>query len=168
MPMKYGIEWAPSGYGATINVCGDGTVQVTHSGCEVGQGINTKVAQVLAYELGIDIDLITVTSTNSQKLPNGSTTGGSITSELCSKAVIGAAKKLNKKLQPIKNLFPHLGWTDLTTAATSAGLELQTRFWNLSVSATYSGPFRYSSYGAAIAETRIDTDHFTKRGSDVF
>uniref|UniRef100_A0A7S4HQQ8 Aldehyde oxidase/xanthine dehydrogenase second molybdopterin binding domain-containing protein n=1 Tax=Vannella robusta TaxID=1487602 RepID=A0A7S4HQQ8_9EUKA len=155
MPCKYGIEWGGTGFGALINVCSDGTVQLSHTGCEVGQGINTKVSQVLAMELGCDISLITVTSTNSQKVPHGVSTGGSITSELCSKAVIGAARKLNAKLQPIKNLFPDYTWTELIKVASDAQLGLQSRYWQLSVNRT-TDPFQYNAYGAAIAETRVD------------
>merc|ERR1712232_540833 len=156
MPCKYGIEWAPSGFGAVIDVCSDGTVQLSHTGCEVGQGINTKVSQVLAMELGCDISLITVTSTNTQKVPHGSSTGGSITSELCSKALIGAARKLNAELQPIKNLFPHLGWVKIINLAATAQLGLQSRYWQLSTSITADGPFQYNAYGAAVTETRVD------------
>ena len=158
MPCKYGIEWAPSGFGAVIDVCSDGTIQLSHTGCEVGQGINTKVSQVLAYELGCDISLIQVTTTNTQKVPNGTSTGGSITSELCSKAVIGAAKKLNKKLAPFRNLFPGLSWTELIATASDAQLGLQSRYWQLSVDPKdkIPGPFQYNAYGAAIAETRVD------------
>merc|ERR1712137_358149 len=140
MPCKYGIEWA-SGFGCVINVCSDATVQISHTGCEVGQGINTKVSQVLALELGCDISLITVTSTNSQKVPHGSSTGGSITSELCSKAVIGAARKLNAKLQPIKNLFPEKSWNEIIAVASGAQLGLQSRYWELYSDAGKSGPF---------------------------
>lgn len=46
------------GYNAGIRlgvVSGDGSVVVSHSGAEIGQGINTKVAQAVAYALGIDI-----------------------------------------------------------------------------------------------------------------
>jgi len=156
MPCKYGIEWNFAGFGAVLQICSDGTVQLTTTGCEVGQGLTTKVSQVLAMELGCDISLITVTSTNSQKVAHGSSTGGSITSELCSKAVIGAATKMNKKLAPFKNLFPHNSWTEIIDLASTAGLGLQTRFWQETLGKQITGPFQYQAYGAAIAETRVD------------
>ena len=33
-----------------VNVHDDGSIEVNHSGIEVGQGINTKVEQAVAYE----------------------------------------------------------------------------------------------------------------------
>jgi len=153
---KYGIEWTLQGFGAVINCYPDGTVELTHSGCEVGQGINTKVSQVLAYELGCPLNLITVTSTNTQKIPNGSTTGGSITSELCSNAVIEAAQKLNQTLRPFKILLKNASWTEIIALASSAGIDLQARAWNLQPAPADGGPFQYCCYGAAIAETRVD------------
>jgi xanthine dehydrogenase/oxidase len=155
MPCKYGMEWAPSGFGAQINVYADGTIQLSHSGCEIGQGINTKAMQVLALELGVDMSLIRVTSTNSQHIPNGSTTGGSVTSELCSQAVIGAARKLNEKLAPLKRLNPGQTWFQLVATATRAQMILESRSSHVSVNQT-GQPFQYSAYGAAIAQTRVD------------
>jgi hypothetical protein len=60
----------------------DGTVGVGHSGVEVGQGINTKVAQCVAHELGIPLDLIAIDPTTSFVATNADPTGGSITSGL--------------------------------------------------------------------------------------
>ena len=51
------------------------------SGVEMGQGINTKVAQCVAYELGIDVDLVKIKAVTAATNPNGATTGGSVGSE---------------------------------------------------------------------------------------
>ena len=60
----------------------DGSVSVTHGGIEMGQGVNTKVRQVVAAKLGIDISLVKIKSSASITNPNGSTTGGSMGSEV--------------------------------------------------------------------------------------
>ena len=50
-PVKYDL--AASFANAIVIVHPDGSVELTHSGCEVGQGIHTKVAQTAAYALGL-------------------------------------------------------------------------------------------------------------------
>ena len=43
-----------------MHVYTDGSVLVNHGGTEMGQGLNTKVAQVVAHELAIDFDAVRV------------------------------------------------------------------------------------------------------------
>lgn len=63
----------------------DGSVAVTHGGIEMGQGINTKVAQVVASTLGLpSVDLISVKPLDTVTSINGQVTGGSMGSELFS------------------------------------------------------------------------------------
>ncbi len=57
-PVKFGISFNLvhlNQAGALVHVYGDGSVLVNHGGTEMGQGLNTKVAQVVAHELGVDI-----------------------------------------------------------------------------------------------------------------
>ncbi len=71
-------------YHAMVSVyAGDGSVAVVHGGIEMGQGINTKVAQVVAKELGISMDMIKVKPANNHMGPNDCVTGGSFGSEIC-------------------------------------------------------------------------------------
>ena len=44
--------------GALVHVYLDGTVLVSHGGTEMGQGLHTKVCQVVANEFGIDVDKV--------------------------------------------------------------------------------------------------------------
>ena len=61
---------------------GDGSVSVSHGGIEMGQGINTKVAQTVAKELGIPMENIVVKPSDTLTSPNNCVTGGSTTSEV--------------------------------------------------------------------------------------
>ena len=57
-------------------------------GIEMGQGINTKVCQVIAKELGVPMDLIRIKPTNNFSGANSSVTGGSMGSECCCSVII--------------------------------------------------------------------------------
>lgn len=59
----------------------DGTVAVTHGGIEMGQGINTKVAQVVAYALGIPLEFVRVKPTDNVSAANAFVSGATVTSE---------------------------------------------------------------------------------------
>ena len=109
---------------------GDGSVSLSHGGVEIGQGIHTKVSQVCAYELGISMDIISIKHANNFTNPNGQATGGSITSELCSKATIECCKILNAKLDPVRKLMPpNYTWPQLIAKAFSMGVDLAAHYW---------------------------------------
>src|SRR5256885_15403070 len=55
-PLKFGISFNVKHFnqaGALVHVYNDGSILVNHGGTEMGQGLNTKVAQVVAHELGV-------------------------------------------------------------------------------------------------------------------
>ena len=64
-------------------IASDGTVCVNHSGAEIGQGMNTKVAQAVAYGLGVPIDIIRITCNTTDSISNAGCTGGSGTYSRC-------------------------------------------------------------------------------------
>ena len=58
-PVKFGISFNVvhlNQAGALVHVYTDGSVLVNHGGTEMGQGLHTKVAQVVAHELGVDLE----------------------------------------------------------------------------------------------------------------
>ena len=60
-PVKFGISFNATIYnqaGALLHIYTDGTVLVNHGGTEMGQGLFTKVAQVVAEELGLPISSV--------------------------------------------------------------------------------------------------------------
>ncbi|WP_338563488.1 xanthine dehydrogenase molybdopterin binding subunit [Erwinia sp. E_sp_B04_8] len=100
-PVKFGISFTSSFLnqaGALILIYTDGTVQLNHGGTEMGQGLNTKVAQIVAEVLQIDVDQIQVTATDTGKVPNTSPTAASSGADLNGKAAQNAAEILRDRL----------------------------------------------------------------------
>lgn len=84
IPMKYHLGYFGSQNALVSIFQGDGSVSITHGGIEMGQGLNTKVAQTAAFILGIPLEKIQVKPTNNLTAPNAIVTGGSSGSEVSS------------------------------------------------------------------------------------
>ncbi|WP_075181734.1 xanthine dehydrogenase molybdopterin binding subunit [Pantoea sp. 1.19] len=100
-PVKFGISFTSSFLnqaGALLLIYTDGTVQLNHGGTEMGQGLNTKVAQIVADVLQIDIATIQITATDTGKVPNTSPTAASSGADLNGKAAQNAAETLRQRL----------------------------------------------------------------------
>ena len=188
-PVKFGISFTATHLnqaGALLHVYTDGTVHLNHGGTEMGQGLFTKVAQVVAQELQIDIDRIKITASDTSKVPNASATAASAGSDLNGKAAQVAARKIKKRL--IRFAAKHFSVSkkdvrfsnnEIHIAAEEGGkcipfAELAHLAWlaRISLSATgfyrtpkinydrstFSGrPFYYFAYGAAVSEVIVDT-----------
>ncbi len=82
VPLKFQLTLSGLFYPVLVNIFAeDGTVSISHGGVEMGQGINTKVAQVAAMALGIPLETIKVKPCSTLTNANTATTGGSTTSE---------------------------------------------------------------------------------------
>ncbi len=84
-PVKFGISFTASFLnqaGALVHVYTDGSIHLNHGGTEMGQGLNTKVAQVVAEVFQVDIERIQITATNTDKVPNTSPTAASSGADL--------------------------------------------------------------------------------------
>jgi xanthine dehydrogenase large subunit len=102
-PVKFGISFTTSFLnqaGALVLVYKDGTVLVNHGGTEMGQGLNTKILQIAALELGLPIDNVKVNATNTSKVPNTSPTAASSGTDLNGMAVKNAIDKIKARLLP--------------------------------------------------------------------
>lgn len=100
-PVKFGISFTAKHLnqaGALVHIYTDGSIQVNHGGTEMGQGLHTKIAQIAAYEFGLDIDDIEVTATRTDKVPNTSPTAASSGTDLNGKAVQNACITLKQRL----------------------------------------------------------------------
>ncbi len=184
-PVKFGISFTATHFnqaGALISVYTDGTIQLNHGGTEMGQGLFTKVAQVVAKELGVDIGQIRSTAADTGKVPNASATAASAGTDLNGMAALAAARTIRKRLARFAALeyaVPEreIEFCDGEVHAGSERIsfgELARKAWLARVSlsaagfyrtprihydrATMSGrPFFYFAYGAAVSEVEIDT-----------
>jgi len=184
-PVKFGISFNVrhlNQAGALVHVYVDGSILVNHGGTEMGQGINTKVAQVVAHELGVAYARVRVTATDTQKVANTSATAASTGSDLNGKAAQNAAQTIRKRLaefaartfggvaadvrfekdavQVHDQVFP---FPELVRRAYEDRVQLwsdgfyATPGLRWSQATTQGQPFYYFSYGAAVSEVVVDT-----------
>jgi xanthine dehydrogenase large subunit len=168
-PLKFGISFNVTHLnqaGALVHVYTDGSVLVNHGGTEMGQGLNTKVAQVVAHELGLPLDHVRCSATDTSKIANTSATAASTGSDLNGKAAQDAARQIRERLDHFKAEHPEhaaLPWPQLVQQAYLARVQLWSDgfyatpglSWN---KATMQGrPFYYYAYGAAVSEVVVDT-----------
>ncbi len=100
-PVKFGISFTASFLnqaGALIHIYTDGSIHLNHGGTEMGQGLNTKVAQVVAEVFQVDISRVHITATNTDKVPNTSPTAASSGADLNGKAAQNAAETIKQRL----------------------------------------------------------------------
>ena len=100
-PVKFGISFTATHYnqaGALLHLYNDGTLLLNHGGTEMGQGLFTKVAQVVAQELGVPLATVRVSASDTSKVPNASPTAASSGSDLNGMAAREAARTLRERL----------------------------------------------------------------------
>jgi len=101
-PVKFGISFTSKHLnqgGALVHVYTDGSVHVSHGGTEMGQGLYTKVAQIVAKAFGIDYQRVNVGSTRTDKVPNASPTAASAGTDLNGMAALDAANTIKERLR---------------------------------------------------------------------
>jgi xanthine dehydrogenase large subunit len=167
-PVKFGISFNVNHFnqaGALVHVYTDGSVLVNHGGTEMGQGVNTKVAQVVAHELRVPLDAVRCTATDTSKVANTSATAASTGADLNGKAAQDAARKIRARLDAFaaERGMGDAPFCDLVTAAYMARVQLWSDGFYATPGlswdrATMTGkPFFYFAYGAAVSEVVVDT-----------
>ncbi|XP_028031989.1 indole-3-acetaldehyde oxidase-like isoform X3 [Bombyx mandarina] len=155
--LKLSIMSYPIGYSynfpVTISIYhADGTVAISHGGIEMGQGINTKVAQVCAYSLKIPLAKVTVRGSNSFISPNSMASNGSITSDCVAYATVKACQELLSRLQDAKKDLNEPTWEETIKAAYDKGVNLQASY----MTSPNDNLVGYDVYGVCIAEVELD------------
>ncbi len=169
IPVKFGISFNLAHLnqaGALVHVYTDGSVLVNHGGTEMGQGLHTKVAQVVAQELGVPLAAVRCSATDTHKVANTSATAASTGSDLNGRAAQAAARTIRERLDAFVAARPqHAGatWPALVQAAYAARVQLwsdgfyATPGLHWDAAALQGRPFHYYAFGAAVAEVVVDT-----------
>jgi xanthine dehydrogenase large subunit len=185
-PVKFGISfttWHLNQAGALAHIyCNDGSVHINTGAIEMGQGTYTKIAQLVANELGIPFEKVKVTATRTDKVPNTSASAASSTTDLNGAAALNAISKIKMNLSSyvrrkykIKNgegVYQNeiVKFKGKTFKFNSLIKEAYLNRVSLSSSGFYATPkihfnkeifkgrpFLYFAYGAAVSEVMIDT-----------
>ncbi|MBL8519027.1 MAG: xanthine dehydrogenase molybdopterin binding subunit [Betaproteobacteria bacterium] len=184
-PVKFGISFTATFFnqaGALVHVYSDGTVLVNHGGTEMGQGLYTKVRQIVATELGVPIASVRLSATDTSKVPNTSATAASAGTDLNGKAAQQAAAAIRARLAtlfaelkgvPAESVTfaggevmsgaERMTFADLVHKAYFARVKLWESGFYKTPKIHYDAktrrgrPFFYFAYGAAASEVAIDT-----------
>ena len=184
-PVKFGISFTAmflNQAGALMHIYTDGTVQVNHGGTEMGQGLHTKIAQIVATELGLPLEYIEVTSTRTDKVPNTSPTAASSGTDLNGQAARNAALMIKRRLidhivetyqvegQKVEFRDGKVSWPnhsisflELTQQAYMARISMSATGYYRTPKIHYDrkqakgSPFFYYSCGASVSEVEVDT-----------
>uniref|UniRef100_A0A0A9WB52 xanthine dehydrogenase n=1 Tax=Lygus hesperus TaxID=30085 RepID=A0A0A9WB52_LYGHE len=165
VPTMFGIAFTSlflNQAGALVLVYRDGSVLISHGGTEMGQGLHTKMIQVASRALGIPADLIHISETSTDKVPNTSPTAASAGSDLNGMAIIDACNLINERLKPIKEANPKGTWEEWVNSAYFSRVSLAASGFYKTPDIGYnmqtnSGmAFNYHTYGAACSEVEID------------
>jgi xanthine dehydrogenase large subunit len=186
-PVKFGISFNTkflNQANALVNVYLDGSVQVSTGATEMGQGVNTKIAQLVADEFGIAPESVIVMPTSTEKNNNTSATAASSGADLNGSAAVDAAQKIRARMTEIAidhfkrsgNDDPHvafengevsdgrvrLPFQDLVNKCYHARVSLGERgfyatpYLEWDAEAGRGTPFLYFTKGAAVSEVEID------------
>jgi len=166
MPTKYGVAFGANfmNQGSTmILVYLDGSVLVTHGGVEMGQGLNTKVCQIVASALDIPLSSIHIQEMSTDKIANASPTAGSMGSDIYGMAALKAAQEIKQRLLPFIQKNPKGKFKDWVTAAYFDKVDLSARAFFTSEHEGYDlaknrgKPWRYFTLGTSCTEVEVDT-----------
>lgn len=189
MMVKFGISFTTkflNQANALVNIYVDGTIQVSTGGTEMGQGLNTKIRQLVADEFAVPIESVAVMATSTEKNNNTPPTAASAGTDLNGSAAVAACRTLRARLSefatvrlsdhvggdeplPLENItwengrvfdcaHPEngLSFGDLVHGAHRERLSLGERGHYATPGLGPSRPFFYYTTGCALAEVEID------------
>lgn len=185
-PVKFGISFTAKHLnqaGALLQIYTDGTLLINHGGTEMGQGLYTKVQQVVARAFGLSVERVQVSSTRTDKVPNTSPTAASSGTDLNGMAAQDACDRIKAdllvfaeqhfqvapKAVRFENNRVYLGeesqaFEDFIKSAYLNRVPLFSTGYYRTPKIHYDRtsakgqPFLYYANGAAVSEVTVDTD----------
>jgi xanthine dehydrogenase large subunit len=179
--VKFGISFTSkflNQANALVNVYTDGTVQVSTGGTEMGQGLNTKIQQLVADQFGLAPGSVRVMPTSTEKNNNTPPTAASAGTDLNGAAAVQACAAIRARLAdlaaPILESIPErivfengcvldpdhperqIAFADLANRAYRERISLGERAFYATPGLDPANPFRYYTTGGALAEVLID------------
>ncbi|WP_242061629.1 xanthine dehydrogenase molybdopterin binding subunit, partial [Microbacterium ureisolvens] len=186
-PVKFGISFTFTSFnqaGALVLVYKDGSVLITHGGTEMGQGLHTKMLQVAATALGVELGRVRLAPTRTDKVPNTSATAASSSADLNGGAVKLACEEIRGRLAAVAGRLldadardvrfadgkvftvggggPRLAFAEVVAEAYLQRVQLfaagyyRTEGLHWDAERQQGSPFKYFAYGAAAAEVEVD------------
>ena len=186
MPICFGISFTNTLMNqarALVHVYTDGSVVVSTGAVEMGQGVNTKIVQVVAQTFAINSARIKVNSTNTYRIANTSPSAASATADLNGKATLIACTAIADSIKNVaatelkvsaeditlkdeyvyvKGTKTELGWNKLVLTTYNKRISLS-EHGHYSTPDIYfdkttekGHPFAYHVYGTAITEVTVD------------
>ena len=184
-PVKFGISFTATWFnqaGALLHVYKDGSIHLNHGGTEMGQGLFTKVAQIVADCFRVDLDRIRVSATSTEKVPNTSATAASSGSDLNGMAAQNAAEQIKQRLVDFASERWSVPADEVLFEAGGVRVGAETVPFDALISEAYMArvhlsaagfyktpdihwdreagkgrPFYYFAYGAAVSEVSVDS-----------
>ncbi len=165
-----------------LHVYNDGSIALNHGGTEMGQGLNTKVAQIVAEAFGVDFERIKITKTTTEKVPNTSATAASSGSDLNGMAALNAVEQIKARLVAFASTQWNVAPEEISFSANQVQIGDTAVPFNQFIKQAYMArvqlsaagfyktpkihwdratgkgrPFYYYAYGASCSEVTIDT-----------
>ncbi|XP_057603207.1 aldehyde oxidase 4-like isoform X2 [Hippopotamus amphibius kiboko] len=165
VPMKFTVGMPMTYYNqaaALVHIYLDGSVLLIHGGCEMGQGLYTKMVQVASRELNIPESYIHLSETSTNTVPNAIFTAGSMGADINGKAVQNACQILKARLQPVIRKNPKGTWEEWIAQAFTESISLSTTGYfkgyqtNMDWEKEEGDAFPYFVYGASCSEVEVD------------
>lgn len=187
IPVKFGISFTRRTMNqgnALVHVFLDGTVQVSTGGTEMGQGLNTKLRQLVADQFGLTMESVRVMPTSTERNHNTSPTAASASTDINGTAAVRACEQIKRRLSAVaaqhlgidieqvefanqvvfkrQDANQHIAFSQLVCMAYEQRVDLGARGFFATPGLEFDretgkgAPFFYYTNGAAVAEVLID------------